>query len=65
VSTLAAALTKSQAEVARLTEWQDVVKRVAEDRAAESQQQLAAAQATAAQQAAAAAGKGCSWHPCS
>lgn len=57
VSTLAAALTKSQAEVARLTEWQDVVKRVADDRAAEAQQQLAAAQAAAAQQATAAAGE--------
>jgi hypothetical protein len=57
VSTLAAALTNSQAEVARLTEWQDVVKRVADDRVAEAQQQLTAAQAAAAQQATEAAGE--------
>jgi hypothetical protein len=57
VSTLAAALTTSQAEVARLTEWQDVVKRVADDRVAEAQQQLTAAQAAAAQQTAEAAGE--------
>jgi len=56
-SSLAAALSKSEAEVGRLKEWQDVFKRMADDKAQEAAQELQAYKAQAADRQAAARGK--------
>lgn len=56
VSGLAAAMDKADAEVTRLKEWQDVFKRMADDRAQEAAQELQAFKKHAAERQVAAAG---------
>lgn len=56
VSGLAAALDKADVEVSRLKEWQDVFKRMADDKAHEAAQELQAFKTHAAERQVAAAG---------
>jgi hypothetical protein len=56
VSGLAAALDKADIEVSRLKEWQDVFKRMADDKAHEAAQELQAFETHAAKRQVAAAG---------
>lgn len=57
MSNLAATLSKAEAEVSRLKEWQDVFKRMADDKAQEAVQELNACKAHAAERQAAARGE--------
>lgn len=56
VASLAAALDKAGADVSRLKEWQDVFKRMADDKAQEAAQELQAFKTHAAERQVAAAG---------
>jgi hypothetical protein len=56
VTGLTAALDKADAEVSRLKEWQDVFKRMADDKAQEAAQELQAFKTHAAERQVAAAG---------
>lgn len=56
VAGLAAALDKADADVSRLKEWQEVFKRIADDKAQEAAQELQAFKTRAAERQVAAAG---------
>jgi hypothetical protein len=57
VADVAASLEKAYAEVDRLKEWQDIFKRMADDKAQEAAQELEACKARAADRQLAAAGE--------
>ena len=57
MSSLGVAVSKAEAEVCRLKEWQDVSKRMADDKVQEAAQELQTCKAQAAERQAAARGE--------